>query len=187
MTNKLLYRSYVETPYGSMIAMATEKGLCALEFVKPDRNKLLMNRLAKWYPGYETIDKSCPFIETAKKWLADYFAGNFDALVAPPLDMRGTDFELKVWAGLQRIPLGETCSYGELASSLGVPGGARAVGGANHRNPVSIMVPCHRVIGHNDALVGYGGGLDLKKALLSHESNIFPADQRQLEFPFNDH
>jgi methylated-DNA-[protein]-cysteine S-methyltransferase len=170
MIEKFLYRSYVETPHGPMIAMATEKGLCALEFVKPDRNKLLMNRLAKWYPGYETIDGFSPFIETTKKWLEDYFRGNFDTLTLPPLDMRGTDFECRVWDALLQIPLGETRSYGELASTLGVPGGARAVGGANHRNPVSIMVPCHRVIGHNDALVGYGGGLDLKKKLLVYET-----------------
>jgi O-6-methylguanine DNA methyltransferase len=170
MKKKALYRTYVETPHGPMIAMATEKGLCALEFAKPDRSKLLMKRLEKWYPGYETLDESCPFIEAAKKWLADYFLGNFDALMLPTLDMRGTAFERRVWDALLQIPLGETSTYGTLAAKLNVPGGARAVGGANHRNPVSIIVPCHRVIGHNDALVGYGGGLDLKKTLLAHEA-----------------
>ena len=170
MTNKTLYRSYVDTPYGQMIVMATDKGLCALEFVKPDRNRLLMKRLETYFPGYEVIDRSNEFTGAAEKWLAQYFQGNFNDLVTPGLDMRGTEFELKVWAGLRRIPLGETWSYGELASALGVPGGARAVGGANRRNPVSIIVPCHRVIGHNDKLVGYGGGLDMKKALLSHEA-----------------
>lgn len=170
MQKKTLYRSYVDTPYGRMIVMASDKGLSALEFVKPDRNKLLMKRLEKYYPGYEIVDGSNVFIGKAEKWLADYFRGNFKELVTPGLDMRGTEFELKVWDALQRIPLGETWSYGELAGVLGVPGGARAVGGANRRNPVSIIVPCHRVIGHNDKLVGYGGGLDMKKALLSHEA-----------------
>ncbi len=170
MQKEILYKSYVDTPYGRMIVMAAEEGLSALEFVKPDRNKLLMKRLEKYFPGYETVDGSNVFIEKTGKWVADYFRGDFDDLVSPELDMRGTEFELKVWTGLQRIPLGETCSYGELAAALGVPGGARAVGGANRRNPVSIIVPCHRVIGHNDTLVGYGGGLDIKKALLSHEA-----------------
>lgn len=170
MTEKILTRSYVDTPYGRMIVMATDEGLSALEFVKPDRNKLLMKRLEKYFPGYETVDGSNVFIEKTTKWITDYFQAKFSDLVSPELDMRGTEFELKVWAGLLRIPLGETLSYGELAEALGVPGGARAVGGANRRNPVSIIVPCHRVIGHNDTLVGYGGGLDMKKALLSHEA-----------------
>ncbi len=175
MTEKTLYRSYMDSPYGRMIVMATDEGLSALEFVKPDRNKLLMKRLEKYFPEYETADGANVFIEKTGEWLTDYFQGNFNNLVSPGLDIRGTEFELKVWAGLQQIPLGKTCSYGELAAALGVPGGARAVGGANRRNPISIIVPCHRVIGHNDTLVGYGGGLDIKKALLSHEApgNLF--------------
>ena len=169
---KKLNRSFFDTPYGKMVAMAAEKGLSALEFVKPDRNELLMKRLSKWFPGYEIVDNTSPILSMTGEWLADYFQGKFDSLKTPPLDMRGTEFELKVWKELLKIPLGETRSYREVAVALGVPGGSRAVGGANRRNPVSLIVPCHRVIGQNDSLVGYGGGLDIKKALLSHEKGI---------------
>ncbi|MCP5102447.1 MAG: methylated-DNA--[protein]-cysteine S-methyltransferase [bacterium] len=166
---KVLNRCYLETPHGKMEAMATEKGLSVLEFVKPNRRELLARRLAKWFPGYEVEDTSDAYIAMAEEWLADYFQGKFDGLTNPPLDMRGTEFELKVWQGLLKIPLGRTATYGSLALELGLRNGARAVGGANRRNPVSLIVPCHRVIGQNDALVGYGGGLDLKKILIDHE------------------
>jgi O-6-methylguanine DNA methyltransferase len=105
----------------------------------------------------------------AEAWLADYFQWEFDRLTTPPLDLRGTEFELKVWHALLRIPLVQTTTYGQMAVELGISNGARAVGGANRRNPVSLIVPCHRVIGQNDLLVGYGGGLEVKKALISHE------------------
>jgi O-6-methylguanine DNA methyltransferase len=84
--------------------------------------------------------------------------------------MRGTPFQLRVWAALDDIPFGETISYGELARRVGAPGAARAVGLANGRNPVPIVVPCHRVIGANGTLTGYGGGLDRKRWLLGLES-----------------
>jgi len=84
--------------------------------------------------------------------------------------MRGTPFQLQVWAALEHIPFGETISYGELARRVGAPGAARAVGLANGRNPVPIVVPCHRVIGADGTLTGYGGGLDRKRWLLAHES-----------------
>jgi methylated-DNA-[protein]-cysteine S-methyltransferase len=98
-----------------------------------------------------------------------YFTGalkRFDL----PLSLDGTRFQKQVWAGLLEIPYGETVSYGELAQRVGKPGAARAVGLANGRNPVSIIVPCHRVIGANGSLVGYGGGLDRKVWLLQHEA-----------------
>jgi methylated-DNA-[protein]-cysteine S-methyltransferase len=100
--------------------------------------------------------------------LEAYFAGSrstFDV----ELDLAGTDFQRRVWAGLLEIPYGETISYGELARRVGRPGASRAVGLANGRNPVAIIVPCHRVIGANGTLTGYGGGLDRKVWLLDHE------------------
>jgi methylated-DNA-[protein]-cysteine S-methyltransferase len=100
--------------------------------------------------------------------LEAYFAGSredFDV----PLDLQGTDFQRSVWAGLLEIPYGETMSYGELARRVGRPGASRAVGLANGRNPVAIIVPCHRVIGANGTMTGYGGGLDRKVWLLDHE------------------
>jgi O-6-methylguanine DNA methyltransferase len=169
MKELLLNRTILDTPYGKLVAMASEKGLAVLEFVKPNRREMLTKRLNKWYPGYKIIDAADDFIAGTGEWLVHYFSGEFERLTAPPLDMRGTEFELKVWQALQRIPLGQTISYQQLADRVGIPKGARAVGSANRRNPVSIIVPCHRVIGQNGLLVGYGGGLEVKQALLSHE------------------
>ena len=117
-----------------------------------------------------------PYCERDDAGLADvvaqleaYFAGeltDFDL----PMEMRGTDFQRRVWAGLREIPYGETISYGELARRVGSPGASRAVGLANGRNPVGIIVPCHRVIGADGSLTGYGGGLERKLWLLEHEA-----------------
>ncbi|HEX6202826.1 MAG TPA: methylated-DNA--[protein]-cysteine S-methyltransferase [Thermoanaerobaculia bacterium] len=106
--------------------------------------------------------------------LADYFAGrrrDFDLPLAP----RGSAFQRAVWDELRRVPYGATVSYGELAARLGRPGASRAVGGANNRNPLPIVVPCHRVIGADGSLTGYGGGLDRKRALLALEGVPLPA------------
>ncbi len=100
--------------------------------------------------------------------LEAYFAGDLTEFEVP-LDLRGTDFQRQVWQALLEIPYGETWSYGQLAHHIDNPGAARAVGLANGRNPVAIIVPCHRVIGSNGTLVGYGGGMDRKQALLELE------------------
>jgi methylated-DNA-[protein]-cysteine S-methyltransferase len=110
-----------------------------------------------------------PFLQEAARQLRAYFAGelrDFDL----PLDLRGTDFQLQVWHQLQKIPYGETRSYAEVARVIERPKAVRAVGAANGANPISIVVPCHRVIGSSGKLVGYGGGLPLKKKLLGLES-----------------
>jgi methylated-DNA-[protein]-cysteine S-methyltransferase len=109
-----------------------------------------------------------PLIKKAAKQFDEYFKKNrqnFDL----PLVLRGTDFQLKVWKALQKIPYGQTRSYGELAAMIGNPKACRAVGMANNRNPITIIVPCHRVIGHDGSLTGYGGGLELKQKLLDLE------------------
>lgn len=106
--------------------------------------------------------------------LDEYFRGErqeFDV----ELDLVGTEFQRTVWAALQTIPYGETRSYGEIAAQIGTPGASRAVGLANGHNPISIIVPCHRVIGANGSLTGYGGGLDRKKLLLGMEKQFAPA------------
>ena len=120
-------------------------------------------------PGPEQLDD--PVLAEATTQLREYFAGtrtSFDL----PLQMHGNAFEQRVWAALRTIPYGETASYGEIAEQVGAPGAARAVGVANARNPIAIVVPCHRVIGANGKLVGFGGGLPMKRALLDLEQGI---------------
>lgn len=113
-------------------------------------------------------DNAKPFAE-AQKQMKAYFAGELTEFDLP-LVMRGTEFQQQVWQELQNIPFGVTISYGELAERVGNPKSSRAVGAANGRNPISIIVPCHRVIGANGKLTGYGGGMERKEWLLAHES-----------------
>lgn len=123
------------------------------------------------WPGQavpEGEERETPVLREARRQLEAYFAGalrEFDL----PLRLEGTPFRLRVWEQLRQIPYGRVISYGELARRLGQPGAARAVGGANHHNPISIIVPCHRVIAAGGGLGGYGGGLERKRALLQLE------------------
>lgn len=107
--------------------------------------------------------------------LEAYFSGSLTAFDVD-IELNGTEFQRRVWAALQTIPYGETRSYGQIAEQIGAPGGSRAVGLANGRNPIGIIVPCHRVIGSTGGLTGYGGGLDRKRALLSLEKMNAPAE-----------
>jgi methylated-DNA-[protein]-cysteine S-methyltransferase len=111
--------------------------------------------------------------------LEEYFAGTrtaFDLSLAP----EGTAFQQKVWAALRRIPFGETASYGQLACAIGTPAASRAIGGANHRNPIAIIIPCHRVIGGDGSMTGYGGGLRRKRLLLDLEARVAASGQLEL-------
>ncbi len=113
-------------------------------------------------------DRETPVLRETRKQLEAYFAGklrDFDV----PLRLEGTPFRMRVWEQLRQIPYGQVISYGELARRIGQPKAARAVGGANHHNPIAILVPCHRVIASGGALGGYGGGLELKRVLLKLE------------------
>ena len=122
-------------------------------------------------PPPEASDPQTPLLQETVKQLREYFDGKrrrFDL----PLKLRGTPFQLAVWDALCRIPYGETRSYSEIAAAVGSARACRAVGMANNRNPISIIVPCHRVIGKDRSLTGYGGGLDRKEFLLSLEQRI---------------
>ncbi len=112
-----------------------------------------------------------PLLQEAVHQLSAYFTGTLREFCLP-LRLKGSAFQLQCWQALCAIPYGETISYGEQARRIGRPGAARAVGGANHRNPISIVIPCHRVIGADGALTGYGSGLDKKQWLLDHEKHI---------------
>ena len=116
----------------------------------------------------EMKEKRTELLEEVERQLQEYFAGrlqHFDL----PLHPQGTEFQKKVWKALMSIPYGETRSYGEIAKQIGNEKAVRAVGGANHVNPISIVIPCHRVIGKNGSLTGYGGGLEIKETLLTLE------------------
>ncbi|MEP9359275.1 methylated-DNA--[protein]-cysteine S-methyltransferase [Sphingomonas sp. KR3-1] len=148
------------SPVGALTLVASEKGLVAILWEKdsPDRVKL----------GDVAEDADHPILAQAEAQLGEYFAGTrtrFDL----PLDFRGTDFQKSVWAELLAIPFGETRSYGEIAMKLGRPKASRAVGAANGRNPISIVAPCHRVIGSTGKLTGFAGGLEAKAYLLGLE------------------
>jgi len=159
-----------------MLALSSDEGLCALEFTTvtgrargEDRLSRLDARLARWFPPLEIVDRDTPTLARASDWLTAYFAGAAAALADLPLDMRGAPFEKRVWMALRTIPPGHTTSYGAIAHVLGAAGASRAVGAANGANPIAIIVPCHRVIGSNGSLTGYGGGLDRKTWLINHE------------------
>ena len=164
--NVLVYQRF-DAPLGPMVAIASEKGLCLLEF--GDRRMLesefadLQKRLsAVLLPGKNE------FTEEAVRQIQEYFAGTRKTF-SVPLHAPGTEFQQRVWAALREIPFGEMRSYGEIASAIGEPKAVRAVGTANGMNRIAIMIPCHRVIGADGALTGYGGGLWRKDWLLKHE------------------
>jgi len=123
--------------------------------------------------------KETPLIKKAAQQFDEYFDGKRKSFNLP-LGLSGTDFQIKVWNALQNIPYGETISYGELATIIGNPKASRAVGMANNRNPIPIIIPCHRVIGHDGSLTGYAGGLELKRLLLELEKTSSHAGRQAL-------
>ncbi|MFQ1062629.1 methylated-DNA--[protein]-cysteine S-methyltransferase [Bordetella trematum] len=152
------------TPLGAVRLMASEAGLCGLWFV--DQADLAEPGMAQASPQQQR------WLVQAEEQLKAWFAGerrDFDLPLAP----QGTPFQRKVWDGLLALPFGTTVGYGELARRLGQPGAARALAQAVGRNPISIIIPCHRVIGSDTALTGFGGGLARKRELLLHEGNRY--------------
>ena len=127
------------------------------------------NMFDRWYPGEPRNRQPLPAVA---RILQRYFAGELAALDEVAVELNGTPFQKNVWQALRRIPAGATISYAELARRIGEPTAVRAVGAANGANPVAVIVPCHRVIGANGTLTGYGGGLDRKQWLLSHEGAL---------------
>ncbi|RYY28287.1 MAG: methylated-DNA--[protein]-cysteine S-methyltransferase [Sphingomonadales bacterium] len=148
------------SPVGELTLVASDTGLVAIlwENDRPGRVKL----------GPIAEDNSHAILIEAERQIAAYFAGSLTRFDVP-LDFRGTDFQKSVWAALLTIPFGETRSYGEIAQQIGRPKASRAVGAANGRNPISIIAPCHRVIGATGALTGFAGGLAAKELLLRLE------------------
>jgi methylated-DNA-[protein]-cysteine S-methyltransferase len=161
MLERVLYFKTVDSPIGRLRLMASHKGLCAILFHDGKDNKLTLE-------GTVEADEHNPFLVKAQGQLDEYFKKKRKAFDVK-LDVRGTIFQQKAWKELVKIPFGSTISYGEQAKRMGDPKKARAVGMANGRNPLPIIVPCHRVIGESGHLTGYAGGLNIKEYLLNHE------------------
>ena len=156
------YFTTVESPIGELTLTGDGQALTGL-YMQHHRHQPALDR--------DAVRDPAPFVE-ARWQLAQYFAGErtaFDLRLAPA----GTPFQREVWDALLAIPYGETISYGELARRVGRPAASRAVGLANGRNPISIVVPCHRVVGASGALTGYGGGIDRKRFLLALETGVY--------------
>lgn len=150
----------MESPVGKLKLVASDKGLVAVLWRSERPSRMRLGQLVE--------DDQHPVLLKTERQLGEYFAGRRKAF-SIPLDMRGTAFQKNVWEALLAIPFGETRSYGQLAKQLGNPNATRAVGAANGRNPLPIIVPCHRVIGSSGSLTGFGGGLETKAQLLSLE------------------
>ena len=152
------HKCYIQTPIGIICIEASKEAVTALYL---DRKEFLADIQFLKEPETDLLEK-------AGNQLIEYFQGkrkNFDL----PLEPAGTEFQKKVWKALCTIPYGQTKSYGEIAAQIGNPKACRAVGGANNKNPIMIFIPCHRVIGADGSLVGFGGGLDAKKYMLNLE------------------
>lgn len=153
----------MESPVGALTLVASDRGLAAILWPKDDPKRVKLPVL--------TRNNAHPVLVQAEKQLGEYFAGKRTRFTVP-LDFAGTDFQQRVWRALLEIPFGETRSYGDIARKLDKPSAVRAVGAANGRNPISIIAPCHRVVGANGALTGFAGGLAAKKALLALEAKV---------------
>jgi methylated-DNA-[protein]-cysteine S-methyltransferase len=145
---------FYRSPIGNVVLNVTDMGVSEVYFSDEPVN---------------AVSENNPIAAVCVAQLDEYFRGERREF-SVPLDLRGTEFRMKVWRALLRIPYGKTSTYGRIAAEVGNAKAARAVGGANHNNPVSIIVPCHRVIGGDGGLTGYGSGLHLKQWLIEHEA-----------------
>jgi len=142
--------------------------ICSVLFKKEKMPKQLQSHKSNDFPPDIYEKKETSLIKRTNTQLNEYFTGKRKVFDIPYI-LHGTDFQIKVWKALQTIPYGETRSYGQLAAQIENPKASRAIGMANNKNPISIIIPCHRIIGHNGDLVGYAGGLNIKQQLLDLE------------------
>ena len=166
MSARTTWHTMLDTPLGPLCIVGTAEGLTRVEF---QHGKRPVQPAAYWMADRGVLDKAC-------HQLQEYFQGqrrDFTLSLAPV----GTPFQQRVWQALQQIPYGTTSTYQELAQHLGNPAAARAIGAANGRNPLAIIIPCHRLIGSDGRLRGYAGGITVKQRLLEHESLWFSAAQ----------
>jgi methylated-DNA-[protein]-cysteine S-methyltransferase len=166
-TPSQLYRTTHPTPVGDLTLIASDHGLRAILWPKESPRRAGI-------PNHARRDPDHPILQRTAAQLDEYFAGTRTAFDIP-LDLEGTRFQVAAWRALADIPFGSTTSYGQQAAALGIPRAARAVGAANGANPVCIVLPCHRVIGADGSLTGFGGGLQTKQWLLDHEARVLMA------------
>jgi O-6-methylguanine DNA methyltransferase len=179
MSMETFHSTTVRSPVGPLFLAASYRGLVALEFdarlpgqqtLRPNPRDLRGEHGRKKAKALQ-FEESAEAMRTYVQQLEEYFAGERREF-SFPIDLRGTDFQLACWRALQQIPYGQTRTYGDIARAVGRPQGFRAVGMANNRNPVAIVIPCHRVIAADGTLCGYGGGLDVKRRLLELEGAL---------------
>ena len=165
VTNEQHVYTRMATPVGTLTLVATARGVAAILWENDRPSRVPLHLLSE--------EKNHPVLVEAGRQLGEYFDGRRKEF-ALALDVSGTPFQRAVWNALSTIPFGETRSYADIAVQIGSPKAVRAVGAANGRNPVSIVVPCHRVIGSSGALTGFAGGLDIKAQLLAFEAGRRP-------------
>lgn len=158
----------VLTPIGDLLVVADREGKLRATFWTDDEEDL-RRVLERHSPGMQVELEPASDPHGLTSAMAAYFAGELHAIDTLPVETAGTPFQREVWRALREIPCGTTVSYGELARRIGRPAAVRAVGLANGSNPIGVVVPCHRVIGSNGSLTGYGGGIERKRWLLDHE------------------
>lgn len=167
----ILLQDKIETPLGPLWIICDEQfHLRAVEWEEHSARMEQLLELHYRHEGYQCVDSHDPGGLSSR--LGDYFAGDLAVIETLPTATAGTPFQREVWKTLRTIPCGQIMHYGQLAEALGRPGAARAVGAANGSNPVSIVVPCHRVIGRNGTMTGYAGGVQRKEWLLRHEGYL---------------
>jgi len=152
----MIHLCYYDSPIGTLRIITNERSITKIQFAFDLKDSI------------NTLEAGTPLLKETVRQLNEYFTGIRQAF-SLPLDLQGTDFQMRTWKALCDIPYGETRSYKQIAETVGCQKGCRAVGLANNRNPFPIIVPCHRVIGANGELTGYAGGLDVKKQLLDIE------------------
>jgi methylated-DNA-[protein]-cysteine S-methyltransferase len=157
--------AHIPSPVGPLTLAARDTRVCLLHFGAD--TLVVRQRLSAWYPAERIEPHADP--AGAVSALDAYFAGDLEALDRIDVEFTGTPFQKRVWEALRLVRAGGTASYADLARTIGHPNAVRAVGAANGANPVAVIVPCHRIIGSNGTLTGYGGGLERKRWLLEHE------------------
>ena len=166
-----IYIQFYKTKYGHFILGSYDNKLCLLDFKYRKMRAIVDNRLKKGLNAH-FVEQNNEILEETRKQLDEYF--NMERKVFDiPLILVGTDFQKNVWKALQKVPYGRTATYLELAQNIGNEKAVRAVASANGANSIGLIIPCHRIIGSNGELTGYGGGLALKKKLLKLEQNLF--------------